>query len=714
MIRFRSYRTKLQAAFLLLGLAAIGLTGWVATTGATLALRQATYDRLVAIRETRARQIERYFEDVGNHVLALSSDEAAITALEQLRDAWKKIPPSELGSQQHTELMRHYRNEFAPRLEARPENQGMVDQWFPREPRTVTLQHAFLEANPHPVGSKDLLLAAPQLGPYSDIHARFHPTLHRYQTAFGFYDIFLIEASEARLLYTVFKEVDVGVSLHQEPYRSTGLARVFRKALQVEGAEGTAIEDYSPYAPSYFAPAAFLAAPIRRAGVVIGVLAIQVSLQEVNRVMTSDGQWREEGLGETGQAYIVGSDHALRSDLRFEIEHPDEYFAHLQRAGVAPEVIDRIRRHGTAILNLPVTEDLAAALRRGDGRTEAGVNFRGVDVLRSHSRLEVPGLEWYLVAEIEAGEAYAPVSDLQWRVAILAAILVALLVLAAGQLGRSVTRPVLALEQSARRLGERDFRTRIAVESDDEVGLLAASFNRMAEELERTTVSRAELELLARRLIAAQEEERSRVARELHDDLTQRLAAVAIEAGRLQRIPPQDAGKLRAGLDNVKQQMARISEDVHRLSRRLHPSTLDDLGLVAAIESECRSFFERGGAPVHFTHAGDLDEITPHVRLALYRIVQESLRNIQRHAGAQEVSVHAEGLEDRIELEVRDDGQGFRRDDPAWRPGLGLASMEERARLLGGDLGVSSAPGQGTRVRARLPRRAGTNQALEL
>lgn len=704
MIRFRSYRTKLQMAFLVLGLGAIGVTGWVASAGASSALRQATYDRLTAIRETRSRQIERYFEDVGNHVLALSSDEATIVALEQFRESWLELPAAHAGSERHAALQEYYRDEFAPRVVGDADGEQAARDWFPTDPRATTLQYLFLAANPHPVGAKDLLLDVPAAGRYGLTHSRYHPTLHRYQSAFGFYDIFLIDARDGRLLYTVFKEIDLGTNLRTDRFRETGLARVFERAAALDEPEQVVIEDYRPYVASYFAPAAFLAAPVWRAGAKIGVLAIQVSVEQVNGVMTGERKWRQEGLGESGQSYIVGPDGTLRSDLRFEIEHPADYYRLLERAGIHADVIGRIRRYKTAILNFRVPPELVERARAGEQGTEAGVDFRDVPVLRSMAPLRIPGLGWALIAEIEAAEALRPAGELRTQILVMGVFVASVFFFVAQWLANSVTRPVLQLAASARRLGGLDFGIRMPVESDDEIGQLATSFNRMAENLERTTVSKEDLEVLAGRLITAQEEERRRLARELHDDLTQRLAAVAIEIGRLGQIPAgEDAGRWRARISRIKEQMAQLSDDVHGLSRRLHPSTLDDLGLVAAIESECRSFFERGGPPVEFHCEEDFDSLPKESQLGLYRIVQEGLRNIYRHAAAENVSIRLHRSEDGVALEIRDDGRGFDRGAKGWRPGLGLASMEERARLLGGRFAVESSAGQGTCIEVTLP-----------
>ncbi len=668
-VALRSYRSKLQAAFVSLGMAAVAVTGWESSETAGRALRDATYERLTAIAETKRREVERYFQDVANHVIALSSDESAIEALEQFELAWPTIPPMRAG--QDVSL----RGEYA----------ALPQEWYPRDPRVQTLQAGWLASNPHPAGRRHQLLHTPGLGKYGDVHARFHPTLQRYQAAFGFYDTFIIGRQDSRILYTVTKEIDLGVRLEEAPYDKTSLARLAVRALQLPEPESFVVEDYEPYLPSQSQPAAFFGAPIWRRGEKIGVLAIQIAADELNRVMTSEGNWRGEGMGETGQAYIAGADNRLRSEQRS-----------VTGGGGA---IARKPGEASAILNAVVPGEVADSIRSGRSGTHLGHDFRNVPVLRSHVPLNISGLDWTLIAEIEAAEALRPIAVLRSKL-LAWSLGIALIVLAAATLlARSVTRPVLALSAAADRVGRRDFDATLPVPSDDEIGRLAISFNRMMEDLKRTTVSKRELEVMAARLISVAEDERARIARELHDDLSQRLAAAAIELGRLQ----QGAPVQRDDLTRIKAQVVGLADDVHGISRRLHTSTLDDVGLTAAIEMECRSFFERGGPPVEFTVEGECDGFGRDLQLALYRIVQEALRNIQRHSGADEVSVTLRRTTEGAALDVRDNGRGFDARDRNWRRGVGLASMQERANALGGRCTIESGPGTGTRIAVTVP-----------
>ena len=208
---------------------------------------------------------------------------------------------------------------------------------------------------------------------------------------------------------------------------------------------------------------------------------------------------------------------------------------------------------------------------------------------------------------------------------------------------------------------------------------------------------------LAGRLIFAQEEERSRLARELHDDLAQRLAVVAIDTGRLELQLMDRPAPVRQTLGEIKNGIVRISQDVHSLSRQLHPSILDDLGLIKAVESECAGFSKREGIEVVFNHENIPRVIPKDVSLSLYRIIQEGLRNISKHACAQHTSVCLQGIDHDVLLSVQDDGIGFDRAEVKENPGLGFSSMRERARLIHGEFSIKSQPEKGTVITVRAP-----------
>ena len=203
------------------------------------------------------------------------------------------------------------------------------------------------------------------------------------------------------------------------------------------------------------------------------------------------------------------------------------------------------------------------------------------------------------------------------------------------------------------------------------------------------------------RLISAHEDERARLAHALHDDVTQRLALLAIDAGNKEKgLGDTIAGK---AMRSIRHGLIQLSEDVHALSYALHPSILEDLGLIEALKAECARFDAIEGISTNFRAADDIDQPTWAVSLCLYRVAQETLRNVARHSGASSVEVELRATGSVLELGVRDDGVGFDSRRKQSRPSLGLAGMRQRLSLVDGELLIESAPGGGTSIVARAP-----------
>jgi PAS domain S-box-containing protein len=204
---------------------------------------------------------------------------------------------------------------------------------------------------------------------------------------------------------------------------------------------------------------------------------------------------------------------------------------------------------------------------------------------------------------------------------------------------------------------------------------------------------------LAGRLIAAQEGERRRVARELHDDLSQKLALLSIDADLL-----LTRGSMRqsARVKEISDRAIEIASDVHRLSHQLHPAKLGAIGLVASLEALCRDASAQHHIAVEFTHGDVPIGVSADVSLCLYRITQEALHNITKHSGTKRALVRIARDADELTLHIADQGVGFMPRDSE-RGGLGLVSMRERVSFIGGQIAIHSAPGQGTRIGVRVP-----------
>jgi signal transduction histidine kinase len=347
---------------------------------------------------------------------------------------------------------------------------------------------------------------------------------------------------------------------------------------------------------------------------------------------------------------------------------------------------------------------------------------------------------WGVTLRQSASEALAPARRVRSRFIIFGLLIVSLALLLSWGMARSVVRPVKVLTGTAERIAGGDLARPVPTLGDDEMGHLARAFETMRERLRRsldgvrdanrTLEARvqertAELERLyqelqrkealrgelLRKVITAQEEERKRIARELHDETAQLLTTLGI----LVETAASGGALGRDALQKARALSTRTLEGVHTLIHDLRPTLLDDLGLRSAIR-ECAERLEERGLSVTFREVGAERRLPGEVETALFRVAQEALQNISRHADASDVDVLVEYGGDHVLIEVVDDGRGF---DPAadGRPvdmtgrGLGLLGMRERIALCEGQISIESTPGQGTRVRAWVPVRTAPPEA---
>jgi signal transduction histidine kinase len=275
-------------------------------------------------------------------------------------------------------------------------------------------------------------------------------------------------------------------------------------------------------------------------------------------------------------------------------------------------------------------------------------------------------------------------------------------IVAAAFLTWVVTRPILQLKEAAQAVGQGDFGQRVQPWAGDEIGDLAEAFNTMTTALAQAEQERAKRgqlrSQLLEKVIAAQEDERRRIARELHDQTDQALTSLMV---RLQTMNQQCAiPAMKGQFEELRHLAAETLDDVHNLSVQLRPSVLDDLGLEAALQRYVQDYRQHYPIEVDLMVVG-IDRLPPTVETALYRMVQEGLTNIARHAQAQTASVLLERRNGRVRAIIEDDGVGF--DPQQANDRLGLYGLVERAELLNGTVTIESESGRGTTIFVEVP-----------
>jgi signal transduction histidine kinase len=262
-------------------------------------------------------------------------------------------------------------------------------------------------------------------------------------------------------------------------------------------------------------------------------------------------------------------------------------------------------------------------------------------------------------------------------------------------------RPLSDLESTAERVAAGDLAARVPPSqlADRDMARVGITLNTL---LDRLTADRARMRRLAAKVISAQDEERARVARELHDSTAQTLTAVMLQLGAAAQ--GNSSPELDDSFATMRELVADALEEVRSLSHTMHPRVLDDLGLAAALEWLARQTRAQEAFDVRVIADADSSRIPTEVGSVLYRVAQEALRNATRHAAARNVELRLRVVATSATLEVTDDGRGFDvKGAEERRPGMGLFSMRERVALVNGTLTLTSSPGRGTRVMATVP-----------
>jgi signal transduction histidine kinase len=276
-------------------------------------------------------------------------------------------------------------------------------------------------------------------------------------------------------------------------------------------------------------------------------------------------------------------------------------------------------------------------------------------------------------------------------------------VLLAWGAAQSVRRPIQRLTLDAQRIARGDLREPIGPAGVDEIGQLAHALERMRQSLVQDEL----LGRLLKKVIGAQEDERKRIARELHDETSQQLTALGMQIDLIGRAVPTAPEVASTRLQEAKALVGRMIDDLHRVIYDLRPSMLDDLGLLPAIRWYAERRLVSGGITVQFEFPDAPIDLSGEARTAVYRVVQEALSNVERHAHAETVLVACDVTGNQLTVEIEDDGLGF---DPEEMKqpresgqGLGLLGMRERLSLIGGSCRIESQPGQGTRILVQVP-----------
>ncbi|MBN9605241.1 MAG: HAMP domain-containing protein [Actinomycetales bacterium] len=476
-----SIQSLLLVMLLLVSVTSNVVIGFIGYTGGTDSLRDAVTERVVEARDSRARALTELFATIENSMLVNARGASVIGAMGDFTRAFGELDDSALEPEQSAALDAYYRDGFGPALAAALDEPVDVSAFLPEGTAERYLQYWYT-ASADDFAEAIAVDDAGDGSTWSAVNAEYHAYFQRMTQLLDYQDTLLIDL-DGDVVYSAYKGVDLGTNLLDGPYRLTNLADAYRQAISGRLLDSVVFTDFETYRPSLDTPAAWGVALISDGGEVIGALAVEMPIQRIADVMTSGGAWAESGLGETGEAYLVGGDGLMRSPSRVLMEDPAGFAERAAAVGVDPATVEREVSSGATLLLQPVTTLAAERALRGETGSVVAPGYLGEETIAAYAPLGVEDLGWAVVAEVASQEAFAPVTDFTTRLIISSAILVLIISVLSLVIAQVLVRPLKRLRTAAERIAAGETDVEVDVGTTDELSSLAAAFNDMSRSL---------------------------------------------------------------------------------------------------------------------------------------------------------------------------------------------------------------------------------------
>jgi class 3 adenylate cyclase len=483
-----SIRYKLLSLLLLLGMMTFAATGTIAYLKNLGSVKQNVTNQLTGLCHSKGSEIESYYRTIRNHVLTLSEDQMFVDAMREFSTSYQKLDAKPIPPEVLNAVLEDYRSRFYPEVEKLNMARPRVEDYSPATPAAFHLQYEYIVKSPYPPERRRELKSAEDGSDYSRVHAKYHPALRRIVEKFGYYDLYLIDYRSGRAVYDVNKDRDFGTSLQKGPYRESNLAKVVRECLATNNPDDVFFSDFEPYEAARGEPTQWVASPIFDGEERLGVLALQLSTDAIDDVLTGQRHWREEGLGQSGETDVFGPQYSLRTDARPFLESPEAFLAQLKSNGFPEETINKIRTYRTTILQLEAkVPSVIAALEGKQGTVIEGSLFGPGLRLVSFMPLHIAGLHWVIESQMNLDEALKPVTEMERLFSWWGGALLLLTVLAAWLMTRQILRPINALVGAVKRVADGDLNAHVEWKWKDELGMLSDTFNSMTKSVREKT-----------------------------------------------------------------------------------------------------------------------------------------------------------------------------------------------------------------------------------
>jgi class 3 adenylate cyclase len=475
-----SIQSKLLAMLLVTSVLSAAVVGFIGYQSGRSSLRASVFDGLTEIRASQSRQLESQFADLKDSLVVYTRGATAIEAIEAFTPAFDQLNDATVNPGQWQSIVDYYKAQYGKSGPDQAGNRVDPNALLPTSNAQRYLQ-AYYTA---PFDDFDKAIAfddARDGSAWSAANARFNDFFREIVTRFEFEDALLLD-TRGNVVYSAYKGADLGTNILNGPYRGGELSAAYQKALASNAVDYVGVTDFGDYQPAD-EPTAWMVSPVGPQGRVEGALALQFPISKINRLMTADKKWEAAGMGKTGETFLVGPDSLMRSDSRLFLENPEQFKRDVIEAGTPPQVADESIRQGGTTLVQPVETEATRLAQRGQDGTIIEDDYLGHESLQAYAPLDLPGLNWSVIAKVDTSEAFAPVSTFTRTLVLSTAVIIFVVCLAAMLLARLFVRPIRRLEAGAQQISSGDYKVTLPVRTRDEFGDLTVAFNDMSRNL---------------------------------------------------------------------------------------------------------------------------------------------------------------------------------------------------------------------------------------
>ena len=482
-LKLLGFQSKLLIMMLTVSVISVLIAGLIGYLSGTASLRDAEFARLIQLRESRSREITSFYSGITNAAAVLTHSPSTVAAMAEFTSAFADLQKTPLPPGAKEAVDNYYATVFDPALEQGTGGKADAELFRPTSNAQTYLQSLYTVPAKGDFTAAKKIQTAGDPSEWSKLNQRYQPFFADFADRFGFDDAMLID-TDGNVVYSSSKQTDLGVNLLGGPLKSSRLTDAYRQAMRAASVDEVILTDFEEYAPANGKPTPWVLTPIGDGNKIEGVLALQLSVAGINDVMTSNREWVKDGLGETGETYLAGSDRLMRSVSRKLLVYPQVFLTDVVANGTPSEVARREVETGDSVLLQPVNTTAVNLALSGQTGVTTAKSYLGTESLLAYAPLTLPGLNWVIVAKVDRSEAFAPVDAFARRVALSTGAIVLAVCLLALLFSRILTRPVKTLADAVRRVSGGELGVTVPVTSRDQFGQLASDFNDMSASLQ--------------------------------------------------------------------------------------------------------------------------------------------------------------------------------------------------------------------------------------